>query len=420
MPIKNPFRYKTFFDNAGIYIIALLMLAIYFSTFLTTVFLILLLLAWIISGNFLVSVEFLKQNKIILFAILLFGYFFIGVFYSSAISHDAILGLNKYRELLLIFILPALLQSEYARIQMWNVFAFASAVTLLGSYLIYFGALNYIQESDPTIKSRITHSIFISFFSFYCIHKFIQQDKYKTAYLVLFFLSVFNLFFMVSGRTGQLIFMALMLLFSIQQLTRKNALLFIGIGVFFLLMAICFSDKFGRIYDGILESQNYLQSGQGGNETSMGLRLSFWKNSLKIIAENPWFGHGTGSYMIEYGKVMAKTEVLSANPHNEYLMIAVQLGIPGLLLFLAFLYSQYHYSLKLKNQDKWLAQGILVSLVITGLFNSPIFDFAEGHWFAVMIALCFSPLFSNAKLVIQTTLKISNAGKEADCERLPS
>jgi O-antigen ligase len=186
-----------------------------------------------------------------------------------------------------------------------------------------------------------------------------------------------------------------MLLFSIQRLNRKNALFFLASGIIFLTVFINFSDKSARIYEGISESQNYLQLGKGGNDTSIGLRLSFWKNSLEIISETPWFGHGTGSYPVEYQRVIEKTEALAANPHNEYLMITVQLGILGLLLFLAFLYSQYHYSIKLKNQDKWMAQGVLLSLMVNSLFNSSFIDFTEGYWFTVMISLCFSSCFNN-------------------------
>ncbi len=81
-------------------------------------------------------------------------------------------------------------------------------------------------------------------------------------------------------------------------------------------------------------------------------------------------------------------------------MISVQLGLLGLLIYLGFLASQYYYAKKLPNKEKWLAQGVLLSLIVTSLFNSPLLDHAEGHWFASMIALCFASLQVNIKAEI--------------------
>ncbi|MGR8941535.1 MAG: O-antigen ligase family protein, partial [Gammaproteobacteria bacterium] len=73
-------------------------------------------------------------------------------------------------------------------------------------------------------------------------------------------------------------------------------------------------------------------------------------------------------------------------------------GLLGLIPYVAFLGSQLYQSRKLPDQEKWLAQGLLAALVVTSLFNTPIYDHTEGHWFAVMIALCFAALGSGDKL----------------------
>jgi O-antigen ligase len=61
--------------------------------------------------------------------------------------------------------------------------------------------------------------------------------------------------------------------------------------------------------------------------------------------------------------------------------------------------SQYACAGKLPDQEKWLAQGILLSLIITSLFNTPFLDHTEGHWFAIMIALCFATLQTDGKRI---------------------
>ena len=81
-------------------------------------------------------------------------------------------------------------------------------------------------------------------------------------------------------------------------------------------------------------------------------------------------------------------------------MVGVQLGVVGLLVYLGFLASQYYLSKKLPYQEKYVAQGLLLTLIITSLFNTPIMDHTEGHWFLMMIALCFSSLSTDFKTQI--------------------
>jgi hypothetical protein len=69
-------------------------------------------------------------------------------------------------------------------------------------------------------------------------------------------------------------------------------------------------------------------------------------------------------------------------------------------VYLGFLVSQLYYAKKLVDNEKWLAQGLLVLMFISSLFNTPIMDNTEGHWFACMIALCFSALGSDNKIKI--------------------
>ena len=153
-----------------------------------------------------------------------------------------------------------------------------------------------------------------------------------------------------------------------------------------------FSDKSNRMNEAVTSTQAYLKPVPEQTESSMGLRYTYWKNSLKLIAEKPLVGHGTGSFSKEYRRIVKEDWMASKNPHNEFFMIGVQLGLLGLIIYLGFLASQYYYAKKLQNENKWLAQGLLLSLIITSIFNSPLMDHNEGHWFATMIALCFASL----------------------------
>jgi O-antigen ligase len=208
--------------------------------------------------------------------------------------------------------------------------------------------------------------------------------------MILVVISIHNLFFVVPGRTGQLIAIALSGLFAMQRLGNKQRLLAAFIVILSLTAYFNFSDKSNRINEAVTSTQAYLKPVPEQTESSMGLRYTYWKNSLKLIAKKPLVGHGTGSFSKEYRRIVKEDWMASKNPHNEFFMIGVQLGLLGLIIYLGFLASQYYYAKKLQNENKWFAQGLLLSLIITSIFNSPLMDHNEGHWFATMIALCFA------------------------------
>ena len=160
---------------------------------------------------------------------------------------------------------------------------------------------------------------------------------------------------------------------------------------------LALSNKATRISEGVVNIQSDLKPDAREIPSSMGRRYMYWRYSLKQIAEKPLMVHVTGSFAKEYQRVASSEIFVTKNPHNEYFLISIQLGFFGLLIYLGFLASQYYYVKKLPDKEKWLGQGILLSLIVTSLFNSPLFDNAEGHWFASMIALCYASLQADGK-----------------------
>jgi hypothetical protein len=309
------------------FIIALLVVAIYFSTALAIILSALIGSIWLLSTRFIELPGTLNRNPVAASAMLLFFWFILGASYTSATSGEAFSMVMKYRELLFIPIFISILTTEHYRDWAWKAFFIASILALFVSYLMHFGILDLNKQGDSSFKNRIAHSVFISFFAFYCLHKAYDSLLNRKLYLALFVLSLYNLFFVVPGRTGQLIVIALILLFSIQRFGNKQRLLIIlAIGLS-LTLYLNFSDKSSRISEGIANTRAYLQPVPEQTESSMGLRYGWWKSSLKLMSEKPLLGHGTGSYSKEYQRLVPDELLASRNPHNEFLMIGVQLGL---------------------------------------------------------------------------------------------
>ncbi len=125
-------------------------------------------------------------------------------------------------------------------------------------------------------------------------------------------------------------------------------------------------------------------------DDSVRVRLLMWRDSLAIIRDAPWFGHGGGSFRWIYEHY--KTHSLQnwfRYAHNEYLQVAVEYGIVGLVLFLGVIGRIIVYLLGVvlrsrRERGAYLAAGALGALAATLIHAG--FDF-NMHIFANMHAM---------------------------------
>ena len=108
------------------------------------------------------------------------------------------------------------------------------------------------------------------------------------------------------------------------------------------------SDTRIRLIQIIWEFDQYLK-GYNPSGHSVTQRFEFWKAAMGIIKSNPLIGVGTGdmpqAYKDQYVKM--KTELTTQyrlRAHNQYLAIAVGLGIPVLCYFLLFLIYSFFFA----------------------------------------------------------------------------
>jgi len=78
--------------------------------------------------------------------------------------------------------------------------------------------------------------------------------------------------------------------------------------------------------------------------------------------------------------------------HNEYLMLAVQVGLPGTLLLLLLFFTQWRCANRLPPFERVAAQGLVVAYGLTCLLNSMLLDHTEGLFFAFFTAWLFARL----------------------------
>jgi O-antigen ligase len=124
--------------------------------------------------------------------------------------------------------------------------------------------------------------------------------------------------------------------------------------------------------------------------TSAGERLEFWKKSLEFVAEAPVIGHGTGTIREQFRRVATgesgASSLIAANPHNQTLAVAIQLGLVGTII----LYAMWIAHLLLFRGEglaAWIGLAVVVQNMVGSLFNSHLFDFTHGWGYVIGVGI---------------------------------
>jgi len=381
------------------------------STALMNLFLYLALILIVFNKNFIKNLEVSWKTYASKYSLLFFLFVILGSLWSIGSYEDILEGVSTYKKFIFIFlILPFLIEKKNNELLL-NAFFISMTLILCLVYLIfldimqpvniqlYEGVSLHVSESGG-FKTHIITNILFAFFSFISIHRFF--DSSKARYLLLGILALYYSIFINDGTTGQILSISLLSILIIQKYRYKSALILpiVLLGI----LAYGASNTNTSIYSAI----NKIQTGLGDFESgtavkSVDVRLAMLTNGLIIIKENPWIGTGTGSINQSHIDNLDKLPSTFAdrskttNPHSEYLSIAIQYGLIGLLLYLFLIYKLFEYTKKLPNDFyKNSAQGLLILILIGSLGTSIITDSGEGHFIMLFIAILFAPLSNQA------------------------
>ncbi|MCU7862094.1 MAG: O-antigen ligase family protein [Candidatus Thiodiazotropha sp. (ex Lucinoma kastoroae)] len=82
---------------------------------------------------------------------------------------------------------------------------------------------------------------------------------------------------------------------------------------------------------------------QGQKQDTLKGRIDYWRSIIPMILDDPIAGHGIGT-TAEY-----ENDDISRPPHNDYIRLAMDIGIPGSILYAYFLLSLSHNFLRKRN-----------------------------------------------------------------------
>lgn len=373
------------------------------STALDGILLALVALFWLLGGRFREKFTAIRKNPVALAALLMCAITLLGLFYGPA-GRGAF---SDLKTLLLIPLLITLFEEERIRRYAWWGFLASMMLTLLLSYLIFFHWIPDIQAArlkpvrpGTVLIGSIAQNFLMAFAVFLLAMKarFAETRLRRALFALLGVLAAINVLLMVPSRTGQVVLLALMGFFLFEWLRWKGVVaagLLIALvgGAIYMMPSSAVHVRISQLFQ---EYGEWRPDRAASLDSSTGLRMEFYQNSLQIIRENPLLGVGGGGFAGAYRKQVRNTPMVATeNPHNQYLLTAVELGLIGLGLLLFLFAVQWRMTASLAcRRDRSLGYAMLLAVITGCLFNSFLADHAEGLFYVWTTGLLYAGLSS--------------------------
>jgi O-antigen ligase len=326
--------------------------------------------------------------------------FALSLLWTVAPQEQALGSLAKYGKLLIIIVMMALIRERREALYALGAFAVSQLLVVASSWLLFV----HLPVAWATSRTTLSHytvfsgyldqGIMSAVFAALCWHlRGLVPGRYGPQVAIAVAVAALaNVFFVLAGRSGQVVGVAMLSLAIMWQLPKKYRIV-VAVLPFLLMLALFVSSPTMRERLTLLKTEVQAYSPQQDTNTSSGVRLTFWRMATQLIAQRPLAGAGVGSWSTEYNRLERQKNPAhkdinpNGNPHQEYLYWGVQLGIPGLLLFAAFLLSVLRDTTKMEVPYARAAQSALLALAVCCLFNASLYDGLIGDFFCVLIGL---------------------------------
>jgi O-antigen ligase len=329
------------------------------------------------------------------------AYMAAAVLWSSVDVESAWWAWSRHARLLTIPILCYLITTATEGRVVLRAFAYAQIFVVFSSWFLVFGVhAPWITGNNPDTKyaafgtyleQSISQAVLIGILWFQRDSIFGKSGRWFaiamagcTLVLTIGFLE---------GRSGHMVALGIMTLAILQAIPKRFrwgtiAVPFALFGVL-MLMSSNFRERMLLVSSDIAAYNHTAQA-----DTPSGVRLLFWQTSLQAIAERPLLGYGTGSWNHEYlrleqGRALPAT-LTTDNPHQLFLLWAVDGGLVGLALLIAVLIALTNFSRKIPEPHALTLQATILALVISGMFNSMIYGIGMGDFFCIAIGILVS------------------------------
>jgi O-antigen ligase len=200
-----------------------------------------------------------------------------------------------------------------------------------------------------------------------------------------------NVLLVVTGRTGQIALLLAWVFILMGALPRRHRWSVLLLPLLVALGVVLGSERMQQRWLKAKSDVVALQSGPLKVENSLGFRIDAWQKSVQAVAERPLLGHGVGAWPQAY-VAQGGTIPKATDPHQQFLLWAVESGGVGAALFVGFLALLWRNAQHLPWAARWGLRSVVAIEVLTGLANSTLLGAGIGEFFLLLWAslLAFS------------------------------
>ncbi len=333
-------------------------------------------------------IEFFK-TKLGYACIAFIAVLFSGLLYgieSNGVIASSIWGWRKF--LMLPIAAAIFMNAPHAKQNLINSFWFLCLILVIYSFITYISPTLSSKQSEAgvVVRNHVTQGLFFAVAVIIAITNVLNVKlpnwlRIISGLTVPVFIT--NIAMVATGRSGYiaLIMMTISFIFLYPtkvSILKKLMLCIVGLA---LLVGILITTptSLQRIE---LAKQEFISEVDQNKETSIGYRLTFWKNTIQMLPKYILLGTGTGgfekAYAVQVSGRSGTAGVVTGDPHNQYLKILIEHGIFGLAVFLAILILLFQQPTT--NPFKTIGTVTLLAIATTSLFNAHFSTFNEGQF----------------------------------------
>ncbi|MCP9439471.1 MAG: O-antigen ligase family protein [Nitrospira sp.] len=367
-----------------------------YSPTVASVGLIVTYLAFLASGEAYSRLKRVVACPSVYWGLAFLGIVLLGVMYGPASWPERGTDVLKWRTILWFIVLFALFDEEGWKNRLGFAFLVGTGVGLLASCLGTWVGIPLWKSPDALLRNNVTQAMAFSISAMICLWlavtgRWTGSGRWVALAGAIGFAQ--NVVFVSHARSGYgvLVIGIGMLALWHARPSQRIAILLIWsvtvVAVFWLSPSMQ-----SRLAVAIDE---WTHAEELPTETSMGSRKIFLLHTVAIVAQHPFVGVGTGGFKSAYAEQIAGKydpndwrSAVTGDPHNQYLAVLVQHGLPGLLVFLVWLIA---LATTPAGSYRGLALAILCGWCLSSLFSSHFRTFAEGHLVTTFLGVLLAP-----------------------------
>lgn len=348
---------------------------------------------WITEGAWRAKALFLRDQPVTAPLLLLTLIVAVWAAASPAPAQDVVNNLKVYSKLLLVLMLAYTLRHPRWRARAWTAFALAMGLVLVSTYANVFVELPWSRTVNEGLG--VDHSVFVEYvsqsgmtaiFMALCIQRAMNAVTHvnRLLWAVAAVASLISVMFLLQGRSG-LVAVVVVLVIMAAAYTPRAWRWPVLLALLALLGALVVMSPL--MLERVLIAYREVAQYEPFDQTSLGLRVDMWRLALDQFLSHPLLGTGSGTYHQIAAQYFGHCEYTCIHPHNQYLFLAMEYGVSGLIAFLWILWRLIQTAHRSESPERTVLYALIAVIAVDSLFNVPLWYRAQSYFFYAMLGL---------------------------------